>query len=84
MSRETSISDFLTSIAVGLAKFDWRTASAESLKEKSDEKTAKLTFRGSGGYKELRRQLLNLLAEEPGRVGEAAAKVLYALGYQQV
>lgn len=80
LSQERSISDFLTAIASGLAKFDWRTANSAE----GDEKTAKMAFRGSGGYKLLRRQLLDLLVQEPGKVGDAAARVLYALGYREV
>jgi DGQHR domain-containing protein len=42
-----------------LVSFDWRSSSANNLPEEEREK--KLVFRGSGGYKELRDQLLRHL-----------------------
>ena len=77
--EQAVIIGFLEGIADGLAKYDWRTASAPDLSD--EEKTAKLAFRGSGGYKELRRQLLELLSKEPDQVGLAARAVQDALGY---
>jgi hypothetical protein len=73
------VAEFLTRIAQGLAKFDWRTSSA-SLTE--SERLAKLVFRGSGGYRELRRQLLNQLTRERGSVKQAAQAVKIELGYE--
>jgi hypothetical protein len=78
LAEEPLIRGFLEGMAYGLAKYDWRTASAPGLSD--EEKTAKLAFRGSGGYKELRRQLLDQLSREPGGVGEAAVVVQSALG----
>jgi len=52
-------SKFLTQVFRDLMSFDWRTASQEDLS--SDEKRNQMLFRGSGGYKELRRQLLLIL-----------------------
>ena len=73
------ITSYLEAIADGLARYDWRTASAPGLDD--DEKTAKLAFRGSGGYKELRRQLLRHLSASRGSVGRAARAVFTTLGY---
>ena len=79
LDTQNRIVEFLQKIADSLAKYDWRTASAPGLPD--DEKTLKLAFRGSGGYKELRRQLLHHLSDEPGDVGRASRAVLKALGY---
>lgn len=79
--RKQKVDGFLGNISVSLAKYDWRTASAGNLSD--EEKTRKLAFRGSGGYKELRRQLLLHIAGESGDVGKAARDVLKALEYKQ-
>jgi len=79
LDTQNRIVEFLQKIADSLAKYDWRTASAPGLSD--DEKTLKLAFRGSGGYKELRRQLLHHLSDEPGDVGRPSRAVLKALGY---
>jgi hypothetical protein len=55
------VATFLKSIADSLAHFDWRTSAHPSLED--DERTLKSAFRGSGGYRELRRQLLRYIAE---------------------
>jgi hypothetical protein len=70
---------FIEEIAESLATYDWRTASAPELSD--IEKTAKLVFRGSGGYRELRRQLLQHLEKNEGQVGSAAKEVLTSLRY---
>jgi DGQHR domain-containing protein len=69
---------FLDDVAAALAKFDWRTASSEGLSE--DEKMRKLVFRGSGGYSELKRQLLELLSSQPGLVGRTASSLRLQAG----
>ncbi|WP_374220889.1 DGQHR domain-containing protein [Nocardioides sp. SYSU D00038] len=59
---EQPASSFLTKIAEGLATYDWRSSKAPGLDD--DIRGRKLAFRGSSGYKELRRQLLDHLYEE--------------------
>ncbi|MCP4329786.1 MAG: DGQHR domain-containing protein [Alphaproteobacteria bacterium] len=61
---------FLKSVGQSLAGFDWRTSSAPELEEQ--DRRAKLVFRGSSGYKELRTQLLEHLAKGKGEVADAA------------
>jgi hypothetical protein len=73
------IMGFINKLATGLTKYDWRTANNSDLTE--NERTLKLAFRGSGGYKELRRQLLKLLSSETDPIGAAAKQVVKALGY---
>lgn len=53
------IRDFLKGIAEGLATYDWRTSGFPGLNEQ--DRLAKAALRGSGGYKELRDQLVTHL-----------------------
>ena len=71
---------FLESIASTLCTFDWRTSSAPGLDEQ--KRKDQMVFKGSSGYKELRRQLLHLLIESgEDRVRTAANEVWDRLGY---
>ncbi len=79
ITNTPAITVFMGQLASGLAKFDWRTAKEPNLTD--DQKTLKLAFRGSGGYKELRRQLLKLLIGEAGDVGRAASIAWNTLGF---
>ena len=67
---------FLEQIVSALAGFDWRTSGTPDIDESA--RRAKLVFRGSSGYKEIRTQLLEHLASGEGDVAEAA-KTLVAL-----
>jgi len=60
----------LSEIASIAADFDWRTSSAPSLSEQ--ERTLKLTYRGSSGYKEIRRQLIQHFVGSEGYLSEFA------------
>jgi len=73
------VSSFVDSIAAGLARYDWRTSGAASLSQ--DEQLDKMALRGSGGYRELRRQLLALLCRGRGKMPAAARDVQQRLGY---
>lgn len=64
----------LVRIANGLAAFDWRTSAATDLSD--PERIQKLAYRGSGGYRELRRQLLLHLSSNNDYVGTAAKKLI--------
>lgn len=79
--KNQPVADFLEQIAKGLAKYDWRTSSAPDLSEA--ERMRKAALRGSGGYRELRQDLLKLLVNEGKVVGKAAKEVLSALGYDK-
>ncbi len=66
-----SVRAFLSGIAAGLATYDWRTSSFPGLSE--NDRLAKAALRGSGGYKELREQLVShLTAAENDDVARAA------------
>lgn len=73
------VTGFLNEIAEELTAFDWRTSSAKGLTE--EERLGKAAFRGSGGYREIRRQLLLQLQNNDERVGEYAKKIFDALGF---
>lgn len=57
--REQPVYSAIQALCRELVSFDWRSSSANNLSEGEREK--KLVFRGSGGYKELRDQLLKHL-----------------------
>ena len=76
---ELPVSEFLEELSSELASFDWRTSSAPDLLD--EQRTIKSAFRGSGGYRELRRQLLVHLRNGTGDVADAADEVHYSLGY---
>jgi DGQHR domain-containing protein len=67
---------FLKDLVASLASFDWRTSGTPELDESL--RRAKLVFRGSSGYKELRTQLLEHLARGNGEVADAAARLVIA------
>lgn len=69
--RKHPVATFLRGVVNVLADFDWRTSGAPGLTDA--QAAAKAGYRGSGGYRELRRQLLALLVKEPGLIGRAAA-----------
>ncbi|MBE0682347.1 MAG: hypothetical protein IH589_10570 [Anaerolineales bacterium] len=79
LEKNKTIVGFMEKLATALSKYDWRTSNAPGLSE--DQRTLKLAFRGSGGYKELRRQLLKLLVSEAEPIGRSAKEVMKALGY---
>jgi len=77
--EKQEVAKWLENIVDGLATYDWRTSAAPNLKD--DERTLKAAFRGSGGYKELRLQLLRHLANQKGDIGNRSKDVLTYLGY---
>lgn len=69
-----ALGHFIEALAKELSSFDWRTSASKSVTE--EERRQKLVFRGSGGYKELRLQLLERLRDVEGDLGAAARKLL--------
>lgn len=68
------VASFLTRISNELMKFDWRTSSTPELEP--DTRRAQMIFKGSSGYRELRRQLVELLAQaEDSELRTIAVKV---------
>jgi len=78
--KETDIAKFLERVADSLASFDWRTSRTPALSEPL--RGRKAAYRGSGGYRELRVDLLRHLSRESNEVGETAAKVMEVMGYE--
>lgn len=69
-------SGFLRLVVSSLSTFDWRTSGTPDIDEK--DRRAKLVFRGSSGYKEIRTQLLEHLAKGEGDAAEAAKHLVAA------
>jgi len=76
--KEEPVAEFIQKIASHLKHYDWRTSSASGLSD--DDRLKKAAFRGGGGYKELRIQLLKHLALNNDDVGVAAKTVIRLLG----
>ena len=81
LSSNEKISNFLDELAGTLAKFDWRASSFPGLTE--DQRILKASFRGSGGYKELRRHLLQHIKAEHSDVAITAKTIMDKLGYSE-
>ena len=80
LKKQQKIYDYLKQLSVGLASYDWRSSSGPGLTE--DERTRKAAFRGSGGYRELRRDvLLHLSRTESAAIAQAANEVIERLDY---
>src|ERR1051326_5071370 len=76
---KTPAAKFIEEISKGLNDYDWRTSATPDLSEQ--ERLARSVFRGSSGYKEMRRQLLVHLTRVSGQVRSAANTVIAALNY---
>ncbi|RVI14597.1 hypothetical protein CN200_19460 [Sinorhizobium meliloti] len=72
--KEQEFSAFAIAVANKLASFDWRTSATPGLDEA--KRRAKLVFRGSSGYKELRTQLLEHLSTGEEQVADAALRLM--------
>ena len=80
LEDEEEIVVYLTDLSESLASYDWRASSAPGLTQ--EERTLKARFRGSGGYKELRMDVLEHLGSEgEGDIAEAATEVQKHLRY---
>lgn len=76
----TDIDKFLHEVFETLQKFDWRLPKTPNLPETL--RMHQMIFKGSSGYRELRKQLLILLMEsESTLVSKLATEVIQRLGY---
>ena len=64
-----------------LARFDWRTSSAPGLDD--HQRTVKLAFRGSGGYREIRRRLLIHIASGESSAAQLAEQAIDKFGFER-
>lgn len=77
---DAPVGSFVHELAIPLALFDWRASKAEGLDQA--EQQAKARFRGSTGYRELRIELLNYMANEAeGDIADTAEEIIDTLGY---
>lgn len=80
LSNQPSIFKFMSNLAESLALFDWRSSDAPGLSD--HEQTLKASFRGSSGYKGLRKNVLNHLAQGDSDIALSAQELLSTLGYE--
>ncbi len=74
--RKQPFYERIVEIAVGLTDFDWRSLEGPDVDE--ELKVVKRSYRGSGGYAALRKDVLKAVAEFESEVGEVAAELLRA------
>ena len=79
LRKQKKIYGYLGRIATAIASYDWRTSTAPGLSE--EERILKATFRGSGGYRDLRRDVLRHISNCDGDVSKASTKIANILGY---
>jgi DGQHR domain-containing protein len=83
IDNNTEVSSLLSSLCLCLSSFDWRTSAAPGISD-PELQTAKKVFRGSGGYKELRMQLLSHLAKNgTTEISTLATLIAKRLGYNK-
>ena len=79
-SENEELSFFIGNLALSLASYDWRASGCPGLTD--EQRTLKASFRGSGGYRELRGDVLShLLVSGTDNVSEAAWEVRQLLGF---
>jgi DGQHR domain-containing protein len=80
--EKRDIGKHLREVAVTLSEYDWRSSNAPGLG--SEERKLKARFRGSGGYKELRKELTEFLVDQgPKTVSDPANFVFELLGFDE-
>jgi hypothetical protein len=80
LNKEKNIIEFIKKLSKSLSSYDWRASGTTGLTE--EESLSKAAFRGSGGYKELRKHLLRHLSKHGSvEIVAASNKALKALGY---
>lgn len=77
--RKQAFAVTLDMVSKCLATYDWRTSSAPSLSEA--ERRRQGIYRGSSGYRELRRDLLRHLTQASRPIGPVAVSLIKTLGY---
>lgn len=81
-AADEQLAGFIDELSEDLATYDWRASGCPGLTE--EERTLKASFRGSGGYSQLRRDVLaHLMQSESTSVADGAAEVYRLLGYDR-
>jgi hypothetical protein len=78
--QRTPVARYIAKLGDCLCGYDWRTSSTPNLPE--EQRLKQSVFRGSSGYRELRRQLLEHLAHGKGTVADTAIKAMNTLSYK--
>jgi DGQHR domain-containing protein len=78
--RKTDIYNYVKDITYTISKFDWRSSSAPNLTD--EEKTLRLTYRGSSGYREIRKNLLEFFINNDNKFGNTFRIIYDKLGFQ--
>lgn len=76
--RNEVLGTYIDELSQALAEFDWRSSDEPELTP--TERLRRSAFRGSGGYRVLREELLRHLSDNDTAVGSDAEEVLKALG----
>lgn len=75
------VANFVAGLAESLCTYDWRASSFPDLT--NEQRVLKASFRGSGGYKELRRHVLLHIADGGSDLAADAEEILDTLGYSR-
>lgn len=78
LRKNQKIFGFLKQLSERLSSYDWRASSAPGLSD--EEKAMKARFRGSGGYRELRMDVLLHISKGQGAIAQTAREILNVLG----
>ena len=81
LNDNNEISNFMNILTSILATYDWRAASCPDLT--GEQRILKASFRGSGGYRELRRHVLQHVGKGDSHVAQSARDVMNQLGYSE-
>ncbi len=78
LRKHQKLKAFIHTLSAALATYDWRASDEPSLSP--EQSLLKAAFRGSGGYRELRRHVLKSLLGSSDEIADSARIILEALG----
>ena len=79
--KASNITHFVAELAAIVSTYDWRASNFPDLT--NDQRLLKASFRGSGGYKELRRHVLIHVANSTSDLASDADQILNILDYSR-
>ena len=79
LAEAGDVTDFVGQLALTLSTYDWRASNFPDLT--NDQRVLKASFRGSGGYKELRRHVLLHISNSGSKLASDADAILDILDY---